>query len=178
MNPKPAFNNAADAADAKPFLEAVRNGDAVRVAQALSAAPGMATARHEATGWTALIIAAKNGHDDIAKQLLKAGADIEAADAAGFTPLMHACLAGQGSTARLLTEAGAYAGRRNRMGMTAASCARGADFPSLGDEMDRIAQQQPEALKKFWQREVAGMAGGGTQKPVAVRRNPVRFKPT
>lgn len=125
MSPKSEFNAATTAAAEASFLAAVRAGGEVRVARFLKDAPALASAREMSTGWTALIIAAKNGHETVVKQLLKAGADIEGADSAGFTPLMHACLAGQGSTARYLAEAGAYAGRRNRMGMTAASCARG-----------------------------------------------------
>jgi hypothetical protein len=56
---------------------------------------------------TPLAMAAFRGHDDIVTDLLAAGADINATDAAGWTPLHHAVREGDAQVIRLLLEAGA-----------------------------------------------------------------------
>jgi ankyrin repeat protein len=74
-----------------PLHEAVRRNDAARVA-ALLAADGSAAAV-DARDWleqTPLHCAAMGGRDALARQLLAAGADPDAADESGCTPL-HRC---------------------------------------------------------------------------------------
>jgi uncharacterized protein len=56
---------------------------------------------------TALLYAVREGHTDITRQLLDAGAALELADADGVTPLLMALLNGQLEVARLLVERGA-----------------------------------------------------------------------
>jgi ankyrin repeat protein len=56
---------------------------------------------------TPLLYAAREGHDDVAKLLLDAGASIEKADADGITPLLMAVLNGHVSLAQMLVARGA-----------------------------------------------------------------------
>jgi TonB family protein len=58
-------------------------------------------------GWTALMFAAKAGHDDILLLLIDAGADIQRTGDAGETPLHIAATYGRTKTVRILLGAGA-----------------------------------------------------------------------
>jgi hypothetical protein len=58
-------------------------------------------------GWTALMCAAQNGHEQVALVLLEAKADPNQAKHDGWTALMAAALKGQEQCARVLFEAGA-----------------------------------------------------------------------
>ena len=56
---------------------------------------------------TAVIIASKSGHLDVARLLVQAGADKDCADLSGRTALMFASENGHWEVARFLVEAGA-----------------------------------------------------------------------
>jgi ankyrin repeat protein len=89
-------------------------------------------ARINQPGWTALHYAAAGGADDIARLLIKRGAEIDPASplASGkYTPLMMAAREGRESTVRLLLEAGADPRRKNSEDLTAAQIAERADKP-------------------------------------------------
>ena len=58
-------------------------------------------------GWTALMLAAQNGHEQVARVLLEAGAVVGAQNNDGSTALMHAARNGHEQVARVLLEAGA-----------------------------------------------------------------------
>lgn len=156
------------------LFNAVESGAAEVVGILLRQYPELVDARG-AGGVTPLILATQLGHVETMTHILRAGADIEAADSAAFSPLMHAGLYGQRAAALLLIEAGAYVARRNKMGMSAETLARSADFPSFAEELSQLGRAQPEIEKAFWQRESA-KAGQGLAKAVEVRRNPIRFK--
>uniref|UniRef100_A0A6U0U134 ACB domain-containing protein n=1 Tax=Polytomella parva TaxID=51329 RepID=A0A6U0U134_9CHLO len=89
-----------DAADNKSIHELSGEGDAMEVANALSAAVtanlSSETAPPESArdeeGRTALHFAADRGHIDVAKVLLSYGADVNAQDVDGSTPLHYAAL--------------------------------------------------------------------------------------
>ena len=62
----------------------------------------------EPTGITpSLIEAARNGHDDVVRTLLAAGADVKVKNDEGKSALMLAVLGGHEETARVLRQAGA-----------------------------------------------------------------------
>jgi ankyrin repeat protein len=91
-------------------------------------------ARIERPGWTALHYAAAGGADDIARLLIRRGAQIDPTsplESGKFTPLMMAAREGKESTVRLLLEAGADASRKNSEGYTAAEIAARADKPRI-----------------------------------------------
>ncbi|RKN36702.1 ankyrin repeat domain-containing protein [Streptomyces hoynatensis] len=90
------------------LLAAVRARDAGLVGSLLAAGadPG---AREEATGLTALMIAAGQADPDTVAALIAAGADVFTADSkAGATALHKACQGGSTEVVRLLVEAGAF----------------------------------------------------------------------
>lgn len=66
--------------------------------------------------FTALLFAARQGADDAVRQLVKAGADIDAADPDGFTPLILAIINGHYDTAAWLVEHGADPNRGDDAG--------------------------------------------------------------
>ena len=71
-------------------------------------------------GWTALMLAAQNGHEQVARVLLEAGAVVGAQenDDAGLTALMHAAENGHEQIARVLLEAGAVEGAQKALRTT------------------------------------------------------------
>ncbi|KAK3347052.1 ankyrin repeat-containing domain protein [Lasiosphaeria hispida] len=58
-------------------------------------------------GWTPLSYAARGGHVDVIKRLLKMGAEIESTDGQGRTPLINAAIRGQDASVKFLIERGA-----------------------------------------------------------------------
>lgn len=58
-------------------------------------------------GFTPLIVAAINGHTEIARLLVAKGANVKSEDVAGGTPLSHAAAFGRTGVARLLVDNGA-----------------------------------------------------------------------
>ncbi len=69
-------------------------------------------------GLTPLIIAAKNGKDEVVRLLLEAGAEKEAKSNGGFTPLSAAAYHGHDAVVRLLLEAGADKEATDEWGQT------------------------------------------------------------
>ena len=82
---------------------------------------------------TALMAAAKAGHVDVALLLLRAGADVNMADAAGRTALMLAAAAGEASLFAPLLENGADTAMKAANGCTALLFACGADAAGVTD---------------------------------------------
>jgi ankyrin repeat protein len=73
----------------------------------LAGANHAATASHGHDGSTTLQIAAVQGYCCVVRQLLAAGAQLEATDALGMTPLFQAASAGQHEVVQVLLAAGA-----------------------------------------------------------------------
>lgn len=71
-------------------------------------------------GVSALYAAASNGHTEVAKQLVKAGAPIDAPDHDNITPLMAAIVNGQWDTVEFLLDAGANVSRIDACGANVA----------------------------------------------------------
>jgi hypothetical protein len=67
---------------------------------------------------TALFGAAIEGHTAVVRELLEAGAAVDAADAGGWTPLLAASMSGHTSTVQLLLDAGAAVDMREDAGLT------------------------------------------------------------
>ena len=62
-------------------------------------------------GWTALMLAAQKGHEQVVRDLLEAGAVVGAQDNDGVTALMFAAQNGHEQVALVLLEAGAVLSR-------------------------------------------------------------------
>src|SRR5437667_8668466 len=76
------------------------------------------------TGYTALTGAVSQNHNEVAKLLLKKGANVNHQYEGGFTPLMHAAFAGNVELVNLLLEKGADPNARNGEGKTPLTFAR------------------------------------------------------
>ena len=86
------------------LLRAARAGNADTV-KSLLASPNVDVNGVDADGNTALIEAARFGHDDVVEALLIARADVSAKNKQGKTALMLASEGGHDDCVRLLTEA-------------------------------------------------------------------------
>ena len=89
-----------------PLMEASRRGNlaTVRVLLAKNANPN---ARESNGGQNALMWAVSQRQSAVVEELLKHGADVQAASKTGFTPLMFAAQQGDDESARILLRAGA-----------------------------------------------------------------------
>ncbi|KAM9744852.1 caskin-2-like [Menidia menidia] len=103
---------------------------------------------------TPLHLAARNGHTDVIRLLLKAGIDINRTNRSG-TALHEAALYGKTEAVRLLLEAGVDVNIRNGYNQTAldivtqfTSCSAGRDIKTL--LRDATGVLQVRALKDFW----------------------------
>lgn len=86
------------------LLEGARYGDAEDVQQALERSTDVNAA--DASGRTALHMASANGHTDVMRMLLDAGANTEHRNDSGNTPLHWACVGGHAEAVRLLLRHG------------------------------------------------------------------------
>jgi hypothetical protein len=101
---------------ARGFLLAAVTGD--RRGTALFLEAGVNTEISNERGWTPLMLAAFNGHDDVIRVLIKHQANVHASDLLGNTALHWASDAGQLSSARLLIENRAEVDAINNSGLT------------------------------------------------------------
>ncbi|MCZ7558710.1 MAG: ankyrin repeat domain-containing protein [Burkholderiaceae bacterium] len=83
------------------------------------------------TGWTPLHYAATNGHADVARYLLDENAYIDAQSPNRTTPLMMAARHGHSDAVRLLVQAGADPTARNEAGVDAAGYLQRQGQPEL-----------------------------------------------
>ena len=104
--------------NAVAIRNAARDGDIVKVHAILDADPKVVDARDN-DGVTALILAAQNGHAEVAKQLLDKGAAADARNNDGWTALMVAAANGHVEVAKQLLDKGAAVDVRNNDGWTA-----------------------------------------------------------
>jgi hypothetical protein len=88
------------------LLRAAREGNADTV-KALLSAPGADVNATDERGSTALIEAARYGHDDVARALITAGANVKARDNDGKKALMLAVAGSHDDVVRVLKQAGA-----------------------------------------------------------------------
>lgn len=91
--------------ETEALLRAARSGNADTV-KTLLASSNVDVNGVDADGNTALIEAARFGHDDVVSALLIARADVNAKNNAGKTALQLASEGGHDETVRLLTQAG------------------------------------------------------------------------
>ncbi|KAL1518232.1 hypothetical protein ABEB36_001888 [Hypothenemus hampei] len=100
------------------FLRAARAGQLDKIQEYLDSGTVRDINTSNANGLNALHLAAKDGHLDIARELLKRGAIVDAATKKGNTALHIASLAGQEEVVRLLVQHGAALNVQSQNGFT------------------------------------------------------------
>lgn len=157
-------------ADIQLFFEAVESEDPLAINPYLALFPSLLEHRDSSRGATPFVVAARNGNLAAVEFLHKKGADINAADNADMNALLNACEKGEMPVAKYLIEvAGLDPAKANRMGMTAASCAYGAEFYAMESRMKRYVEEQQEARLQSFRDEIDNM-GQGTQRPMSVSK--------
>ena len=105
----------------------------------------------DSRGRALLMTAVQKGHSDVARQLIKAGADVDVKSSAGDTPLMVAARGGDPVIVHMLLEGGADIDARSRRGKTAQAIAKkgGHDvvYEFIADEVDRRGKQRGMVAK-------------------------------
>jgi hypothetical protein len=119
------------------LLAAARAAQWAEVAQLLKSGQAAANAR-DATGGHALVVAARAGQDDLVRELLGRGAEIDRVGEDGFTALGAAAFGGRRSTVRLLVLAGADVERWGATGQTALHLASLAGQMGVLEELLRL----------------------------------------
>jgi ankyrin repeat protein len=100
--------NTADARGETPLMSAAQLGDARLITMLLSAgADANAVTLGANSGITALHLAARNGHAEVAQLLIQGEASVDAATQQGKTPLMLAAWQGHAEVVEVLIEKGA-----------------------------------------------------------------------
>ncbi len=98
-----------------------------------------------------LMTAVQKGHSDVARHLIKAGADVDVRSHAGDTALMVAARSGDPVIVHMLLEGGADIDARSRRGKTAQAIAKkgGHDvvYEFIADEVDRRGNQRGMVAK-------------------------------
>ncbi|KAF7267204.1 hypothetical protein GWI33_019537 [Rhynchophorus ferrugineus] len=100
------------------FLRAARAGQLDKIQEYLDSGTVRDINTSNANGLNALHLAAKDGHVDIAKELLKRGAIVDAATKKGNTALHIASLAGQEEVVKLLVQHDASLNVQSQNGFT------------------------------------------------------------
>ncbi|MFJ2333072.1 ankyrin repeat domain-containing protein [Pseudomonas helleri] len=100
------------------YFDAARRGDVVMLDTFIDSHFDLDA--QDSKGYTALILAAYNGHDEAVEHLLKAGANACAQDLRGNTALMGAIFKGEFKIARRLMNTDCNPDQRNGAGQTAA----------------------------------------------------------
>ena len=100
--------------------EAVRRGDLKRVRELtrIRGVDASAPQRFTRRGGTVLHLAIERGFEDIALELLKAGADVHTKDAIGWTALHWACCKGFKEVVEMLINKGSKVDERDMFGQT------------------------------------------------------------
>ncbi|KAI8428001.1 hypothetical protein MSG28_002305 [Choristoneura fumiferana] len=100
------------------LVKAATNGDAARCADILARTDAHADVNGVFGGHTALQAAAQNGHLEVIRALVEAGADADAEDRDGDRAAHHAAFGDEPSALRALAAAGADLNARNRRRQT------------------------------------------------------------
>lgn len=124
--------------------------------------------KDELSGNTALHYSCANGHEDIVKALIDAGAHVDAVNNSGNTPLHYSSLTGHMTVVRCLIDAGADLVHRNNFEHTALDQALQAGNRDVADILmaaveKRAAHNEPESVGELAKdvKENETLADGG-----------------
>jgi ankyrin repeat protein len=97
--------------------EAARSGDVLQIARLLAQIDALN--EKNAKGYSALMLAAYNGHLEASRYLISVGADVNSTDPAGNSILMGVAFKGHKDILQLLLRSGADPQHKNRAGQDA-----------------------------------------------------------
>ena len=137
-------------ASSAKLLAAVSGGDQ-RIVKRLLNTKKLNVNAVDKRGRALLTTAVENGHSDVARQLIKAGANVDVRSPGGETPLMVAARSGDPVIVHMLLEGGADIDARSRRGKTAQAIAKsgGHDvvYEFIADEVDRRGKSRGMVAK-------------------------------
>jgi hypothetical protein len=107
----------------KAVLTAAERGDVPKLRKLLWAMVNIDDAR-AGSQWTALMLAAMNGHAECTQMLIKAGSDVTATDLLQYTALMYAAAKGHAKCTQMLIKAGSDVTAKDAWGQTAMDIAK------------------------------------------------------
>jgi Zn-dependent protease with chaperone function len=117
LDPVEEFDEEATEEEIPPFIDAVANGDTVKVTQMIE--QGEDVQQEDFNGYTPLDWAVKAGNPKMIELLLKSGADPNYESTYGMTSLMMAAEIGDPNMIRMLVEGGADPNYQDASGVTA-----------------------------------------------------------
>jgi uncharacterized protein len=123
--------------DDRALLAAARQGRWAEVLESVKSGRAHVNARDTA-GSHALVLAARAGQDELVREMIQRGAELDRAGDDGFTALGAAAFAGRRSTVRLLVRAGADPARWGATGQSALHLAAFAGHIGVIDELLRL----------------------------------------
>jgi len=136
-------------------IAAVRNDvSMLRLALALGARAGNTTSPYDGT---ALIAAAHLGHDEVVRELIRAGAPLDHVNNLGWTAVIEAVILGDGGARhqaclRALVEAGADINRSDRQGVSALAHARQRGYAEMVEILERAGASR---TRRWLRRQVS-----------------------
>ncbi|GAB4813625.1 hypothetical protein N2152v2_000671 [Parachlorella kessleri] len=178
-----AANVNARGSDGTSPLRCAAQSGSVDCGKALLEAGADIQADYAVTCWTALHIAAAQGHTDFVKLLLAGGASKEATDTDGNTPLHAAAQNGHVETIKELLAAGSDIHARNEYGLTPLEWARRHDHieavevlrSAAGKQQDLLPYASPmQLLQAFEKVSKPGPARSGTPGTTSSRSSSAR----
>jgi len=104
------------------------------------------------SGWTALMVAAMQGHVRLASMLLASGADLEAKDSDGRTALLRACGEGHTAMVAMLLERGADCEATTLDGLDAESICKDAASLDALRQGERVQRWRRRRCLAMWRR--------------------------
>ncbi len=148
------------------LFKSVSIGDGVKAKKILAKYPDLLEARAERE-MTPLIVAARDGHEDVAGVLISRGASVEAVDAKhGDTALGWAVFYGREGVVKLLLESGANPNHIDRLGSSPLAYSVAGERGVLRERHGITASNESfraisQALRKAGAKEVVGGAARG-----------------
>ena len=149
------------------ILTACSRGDLERVRQLIQEGQNV---NSDSYVWTPLMYAAHNGHDQIVRELIRAGADVNGKDKYKRTALHKASWRGRSSVIKTLAEAGANLNVQDKWGVTPLMWAAYCGCANVVVELIRAGADVSVVSSREW----LSVAAGSTALHCAAKQNTIK----